>query len=236
VMQAWPEGTAHYWTLAIQIQFYIFWPLFIFLTPPRLLVGGLFFVITLAPFSRWVLSTYFPQIIHSQAITITAMDYLGMGSLLALAIERGVKVGNIHLRTTAWVSFAAYVLLYVLNDLNRPLEGFSYFQQTFLAVSFAGLISASLLGIGGLWGRLLEHPFLQTVGRLSYGLYLYHNVSPLLLGYILPWLWHPFFTGPWVSMRILAFALTSWGLAYLSWRYVETIGFSNLKRLIASGR
>ncbi len=231
VMEGWPAGTAHYWTLAIQVQFYIFWPLFIFWIPRRLLALAVCLVIALAPFSRWILYAYFPQIIHSQAITITAMDYLGVGSLLALAMEKGMVVGNIYLKSIAWISFACYILLYVFNYLNWPQEGFSYLQQTFLAISLAGLISSSLQGFKGLLGRVLDHSFLQVVGRLSYSLYLYHTVSPLLLGYIFPWLWNPFFAGPWLGIRILVFALTSWVLSYLSWRYVETIGVSKENRL-----
>jgi hypothetical protein len=34
-------------------------------------------------------------------------------------------------------------------------------------------------------------------------------------------LWHPFFHGPWALVRLLAFALTSWGLARLCWRHLE---------------
>ncbi|MFN6045616.1 MAG: hypothetical protein ACK49I_09120, partial [Verrucomicrobiota bacterium] len=105
-----------------------------------------------------------------------------------------------------------------LATKRRPLY---YLQQTLIAVAFAGLISSTLAGIGGGIGRLLEHPAIQHVGRLSFGLYLFHSAAPLLLGRTLPHLWHPFFHGPWVSVRILAFGLTSWGLAWLCWRYLE---------------
>ena len=78
-----------------------------------------------------------------------------------------------------------------------------------------------LAGIGGGIGRFLDHPVVQHVGRLSFGLYLFHSTAPLLLGWMTPQLWSPFFQGPWLSLRLLSFALTSWGLAWICCRYLE---------------
>jgi len=43
----------------------------------------------------------------------------------------------------------------------------------------------------------------------------------LFLGWIMPFLWPPFFTGPWVVQRLFAFAPTSSGLAFLCLQYLE---------------
>jgi peptidoglycan/LPS O-acetylase OafA/YrhL len=220
-LEKWPSGTAHYWTLALQIQFYLVWPLVIFLTPRRSLVGTMLLCVVAAPVSRAVLALWHPEIHHSEAITITALDYFGVGGLLALAIERGMKAGDKRLGLAAKIAFAGYVVLYVTHALDRPVPGFSHFQQTLVAVVFAGLISATLKGFGGAIGKTLDHPAAQHVGRLSFGLYLFHTPVPLFLGWVLPWLWFPFFSGPWLVVRILAYALTSWGIAWLCWRYLE---------------
>jgi peptidoglycan/LPS O-acetylase OafA/YrhL len=221
-MDGWPSGTAHYWTLAIQMQFYLFWPLLVFYTPRRFLTGAFLACVAIAPLSRMILDLEFPWIPHSQAITITALDYFGIGALLALALERGMSVGDARLKWASWLAFAGYAVLYFSAEMGQRIAGFCYIQQTLLSLAFAGLISFTLAGLGGWLGKVLEHPAAQQVGRLSFGLYLFHTPVPLFLGYVLPWLWLPFFSGPWLTVRLVAYGLTSWGLAELCWRFLET--------------
>lgn len=221
LMPDWPSGTAHYWTLAIQQQFYLLWPLVVFFAPRRTL--GLVFagIALLAPLGRWVMLHHFPQVEHPGAISTSALDYFGLGALLALALSRGMPAGDRRLGIPAWIASAAYVALYTLDECGRPVPGLRHFQQTLVALMFAGLISATLKGLRGPLGRVLEHPWSQHLGRLSYGLYLFHTAVPLAVGKVLPWLWLPVFDGPLLAVRLLVFALVSWGLAWLCWRYLE---------------
>ena len=219
-MAGWPSGTAHYWTLALQVQYYLFWPLVVFLSPRKLLGPVFLAFVVLAPLSRVILAQGFPEVHHSEAITATAMDYFGVGALLALALERGMQAGDKRLTRAAWLAFAGYAVSYSCNVMERPLAGFCYVQQTLVSVAFAGLISATLAGFSGVREKILDHPAVQHVGRLSFGLYLFHTPVPLFLGFVLPWLW--LLTGPWQVLRLAVFGLTSWGLAWLCWRYLET--------------
>lgn len=221
-MAGWPSGTAHYWTLALQVQFYLVWPLVVFNTPSRWLAGVFFGCVALAPLSRMVIDHWFPAIHHSEAITLTALDYFGAGSLLALALHRGMRVGDKRLKCAAWLAFCGYAVLYVFSEMGNPIAGFCYIQQTLVSLVFVGLISSTLKGFGGWLGKVLNDPAIQKIGELSYGLYLFHTPVPLFLGFVLPWLWQPFFSGPWIVLRLVAYALASWGLAHLCRRYLET--------------
>ncbi len=221
-MEGWPSGTAHYWTLAVQMQFYLLWPLVVFLIPGKWLGRVFLAFVAIAPVTRMIVARWFPEVHHSEALTLTAMDYFGVGALLALAMERGMAAGDKRLTRAAWIAFAGYAVLYISRETGRPVAGFCYLQQTLVSVAFAGLISSTLAGFGGVPGKVLEHPVVQHVGRLSFGLYLFHTPVPLLLGCVLPWLWGPFFIGPWQMIRLAVFGLTSWGLAYFCWRYLET--------------
>lgn len=220
-MEGWPSGTAHYWTLALQMQFYFFWPILVYLTPRRIL--GLVFglCVVMAPVSRWVIEVWFPEIQHSQAITTSALDYFGVGALLALAFESGVREGDRRLAVMGWLAFLGYVIIYGMREAGHPIVALGYVQQTILAVAMAGLISSTLGGFQGHRRRVLDHPAVQHVGRLSYGLYLFHTPVPLMLGWVLPQLWHPVFDGPLLPVRILVFTLASWGMAWLCWRWLE---------------
>jgi len=231
----WPSGTAHYWTLAIQMQFYFFWPLAVFFAPRRALVWVFAACVVLAPVARALLSRHFPAIYHTEAMGITALDYLGVGALLALALARGMKAGDLRLSRVAWLAWAGYLILYGSHQLGFPRGGFACLQQTLLALGFAGLISATLAGLHGLPGRVLNHPAVQHIGRLSYALYLFHATMPLLIGKVLPFLWAPVFDGPLLALRLAVFALASWGAAWLCWRWLEgpeRVRFPRLAALI----
>lgn len=220
-MTGWPSGTAHYWTLALQMQFYVFWPLLVFSMPRKSLAWGFAGCALLAPVSRWLIERWVPGIHHGEALTTAALDYFGVGALLALALDGGMKAGDRRVILAGWMAFAAYAVLYVLEETGRQVPGLWPLKQTLLAVAFAGLISTTLGGLGGVLGKVLDHPVAQHLGRLSYGLYLFHTPAPLLLGWLLPQLWLPVFCGPLLALRLLVFALTSWGLAWLCWRWLE---------------
>lgn len=220
-MPGWPSGTSHYWTLAIQMQFYLLWPLVVFLTPRRALGWVFGLAVLIAPASRWVIDLHYPQIHHSEAITSSAMDYFGVGALLALAFARGVKPGDRRLRGLSLAAFAGYAVLYMCNEFGKSVPIAGYFQQSLLAIAIAGLLSATLAGFPGLPGRMLDHPAVQHVARLSYGLYLLHTVVPLLIGLTIPWLWHPGWVQALLPLRLVVFALASWGLAWLCCRWLE---------------
>ncbi len=236
-MPGWPSGTAHYWTLALQMQFYFFWPLVVFLVPKRSMAWAFAICVAIAPLSRFVIDTQFLEIHHPGTITSSAMDYFGIGALLALALERGMKPGDKRLKTAGLLAFVGYVWVYAGNEFGWKVPGVGYIQQTLLSVAFAGLISSTLAGFQGWLGRALDHPAVQYIGRLSYGLYLFHTTVPLFLGRILPWLWYPVFDGPLLIVRLLAFALVSWGIAWLCWRWLEGPARWRVPRLAAlSGR
>ena len=220
-MAGWPSGTAHYWTLALQVQFYFCWPLLVFGVPRKSLGRVFVGCALLAPVSRLLIERWFPGIHHGEAITTAALDYFGVGALLALALDGGLKAGDRRVTMVAWIAFAGYVALYVMEETGRQVPGLWPIKQTLLSVAFAGLISATLGGLDGALGWLLDHPVVQHVGRLSYGLYLFHTPAPLLLGLLVPQLWLPVFSGPLIAVRLLVFALTSWGLAWACWRWLE---------------
>jgi peptidoglycan/LPS O-acetylase OafA/YrhL len=228
VSEAWPSGTAPLWTLAIQVQFYIVWPLLLLWLPVRMLPR--FFVVCLvaAPVFRWIFATHMPWVHHAEAIPLCALDYFGAGALLAWMAERSGAPDQRWARLATGIGWAAYLLIYVARECGMKLLVPGYLQQTFLAIGMAGLIGLTLIGFRGRMGRVLEHPALQHVGRISYGLYLFHSLVPLFLGFVFPFLWWN--AGPhdeWMTAaRIVVFAFASWGMAWACWRWLEGGGRS----------
>ena len=229
----WPSGTSHYWTLAIQSQFYLLWPLLVLFCPRRALAPLILAIILAAPLSRFLLATFLPDLPHPGAVTGCALDYLGTGALLALSIHRGLDPADLRLKRAALAAGVIYLVLYVLDESGRPLPVLRYFQQSFLSLALAGVIAASITGLPKWLAASLEHSATQHVARLSYSLYLLHTIIPIALGHLAPFLWKLPDHGPGLAVRLLAFALASWGAAWLSWRYIE-VPTEGLRRRITA--
>lgn len=222
VSPQWPAGTAPFWSLAMQVQFYLAWPFVVFLLPRRWLPWFFTACVITAPVLRWIIARDFPGVPHSQAITPTALDYFGAGALLAWLLEKEKQAPDFPVfRLATWLGFAGYAVIYTFQKTSGPLPSWGCVQQTFLSVGFAGLIARTLLGIGGGIGKLLDHPVIQHIGKLSYGLYLFHALAPMIAGRLVPFLWHAPLETALFLPRVAVFALISWGLAWLCWRWLE---------------
>lgn len=222
-LTGWPDFTAHFWSLAAQHQFYVLWPFVIWWVPERRLAGVMLGVVAIAPASRAFSPMLKDWFVMPDLLPSNACDYLGIGSLLALAVHRGLPFDFPGLRRAGWRCFIGYAILYGLNEAGLPVRGLQAFQQTLLSIACCGLIASASKGFGGWRGAILDHPAVQHLGKISYSLYLFHNLAPLLAGKILPWLWwNPWFGhGFGFALRISVFALLSWLLGWLCWRFIE---------------
>lgn len=222
-LNGWPDFTAHFWSLAAQHQFYVLWPFVIWWLPKRWLTGVMIGFVAIAPISRIFSPALKAWFAMPDLLPSFTCDYLGLGGLLALAVHRGMAFDHPGLRRAAWLSFLGYAILYGFNEADRTIPGLQVIQQTLLSIACCGVIAAASNGFPDWRGRLLDHPAIQHLGKISYSLYLFHNLSPLLAGKIAWWLW----SGPWFehgfgfAIRISVFALLAWLLGWLSWRYIE---------------
>lgn len=218
----WPAGTNHFWSLATQQQFYLIWPFVIWFLPRKLLVPAILLFAAMAPVSRIFQDDFLTWFAWPQMLTWSSFDYFGIGALFALAAHRGMSLESPGLRWLAWIGLAGYLGIFGSHLLGRDTFGMRPLQQTFLSVGLCGLIAAASVGFGGRLGSLLEHPVLQRIGLVSYGVYLFHNIAPLLAGKILPFLWHAPFDGDLGGLvRVAVYAALTWGLTLASWRWIE---------------
>ncbi len=155
-------------------------------------------------------------------LTWASLDYFGIGGLFALAVHRGMSLESPGLRWISILGFAAYVAVFGAHEAGWPTFGLRPLQQTFLSVALCGFIAAGTVGFCGPAGRWLEHRVLQRIGQVSYGIYLFHNLAPMVSGKLLPFLWHPFFkSGPAALVPVAVFAAVTWALTLASWRWIE---------------
>lgn len=166
------DHTGHYWSLATEEQYYLFWPFLLRLLPSRWRVpvaAGLFLLApaarALAPWlGTWAVELQWWRIFRGNAIIL--------GSLLALWLHRR----PVKLRWPGW-TFGAGALLFTAAVV-LPAEGMARWRLVLYAALMAGLALMLRALVTGQCGRLqqvLEARPLVYVGHLSYSLYLWQQ-------------------------------------------------------------
>ncbi len=218
----WPFGTNHFWSLAVQQQFYLLWPFVIWFLPRRWLVLVLLGFTALAPQSRVFHGFFQGWVAWPELLTWSSFDYFGIGALFALAVHRGMSLESPGLRWLAGIGLAGYLGIFGAHALGWPTFGLRAVQQTLLSIAWCGFIAMAQVGFTGRPQRILEHPGIQRIGQLSYGLYLFHNLAPLVTGKLFWFLWNGSFEkGAGALLILLLNAAIAWGLTLASWRWIE---------------
>jgi peptidoglycan/LPS O-acetylase OafA/YrhL len=173
----------HAWTLAVEEQFYILWPLCVFCLSRRALTVTCIAVIALANVSRIFFSLATHNAYLVEATLPCVMDSLALGAFIAILARSGkTPEGLARTGRTAAATFGILTLALVLchgyrtyGSPNTYLLGSlsNLCLYTLLSACFAGVILTGVFGAGPT-SRLLSLPFLRHIGRMSYGIYLYH--------------------------------------------------------------
>jgi peptidoglycan/LPS O-acetylase OafA/YrhL len=218
----WPAGTNHFWSLATQQQFYLIWPFVIWFLPRRWLLPAILVFSAIGPAARMFHDTMQAWFAWPQLLTWATFDYFGIGGLFALAVHRGMSLESVGLRWLSGFALVGYLIVFQAHAMGWPTYGVRPFQQTLLSIALCGCIAVGSVGFPGIAGRFLEHPALQRIGQISYGIYLFHNLAPLVTGKICWFMWNGSFeTGIGALLRICIFALVTWALALASWYWIE---------------
>jgi len=177
-----PSPLRHLWSLAIEEQFYLVWPLIVFGVlkwrrgSTRALLGT---VLALGTASVLLMSLlYHPGSDPSRVYygTDTRAQSLLVGAGLAIVLFRHGAIRNLYARATVNIAALAGAAYTVWAWANMSSSTDELYQGGFLVGAFAvSVVIASVVQPErGLLRRVLSlHP-IRWVGQISYGLYLWH--------------------------------------------------------------
>ncbi len=174
-------NTLHLWSLSVEEQFYIFWPLVVHMASPRGLVRICLAAIALAFGFRLVATGWNSWAAY--VLTPARMDALAMGGCLAVLARDG-RASALIRRSWGWLGALSLGGVMVIVALLR-----GYHEDDTLVLTVGYLLNAVVFGslLAGILDRpnqALFRPFhwrwLQWVGRVSYGAYVYHLLLLLL--------------------------------------------------------
>jgi peptidoglycan/LPS O-acetylase OafA/YrhL len=221
----WGESTAHFWSLAVEEQFYIIWPVLIVFTPQRHLFKLIIALIASGPLFRSAVLFSEMNSIAIETFIFSSADSLGMGALLAYASHRPILKAKL-VSLGQWL-VPVVVIWYFMggNNFNHLIDWIVI--DTIRALAFVWLIDRAGQGFGGLVGRVLELKPLVYLGKISYGVYVYHLFMPMVLGSVLSYLRMPLPKSEAYQFFLLVFATLV--VAVPSWHLFEK-PINNLKK------
>ena len=170
--QGWGDGIGHFWTIAVELQFYLLWPWVLAATGRRLRPLLLLAVASCLFRLLWALWVR-PGMVH--LLLPANLDLFALGAVLRLAhgqpwLAQLVRGRGVLL---AWVGWAGLRLL----AGSGIWAGFS--QDVCLALADFLTIGWLLRGSAAVRRLGFLHPAMAWVGQRSYSIYLYH--LPLLV-------------------------------------------------------
>ncbi|CTQ55902.1 O-acetyltransferase OatA [Roseibium album] len=196
----------HTWSLSVEEQFYILFPLALMLFW-RFGRNRIFWLLVLGSLASLLLTEYGWRY-HTGAnfylLPTRAWELLA-GSLCALALAKRQFQPNSAL---AFVGLGMVLCSFYLFDSETPFPSF----WTILPVAGTVLIIL-FASSGALVGKVLGAAPMVAIGLISYSLYLWHQ--PMLAFTRIRMMNEP------PELVLLGVALVSLAVAYLSWRYVE---------------
>jgi peptidoglycan/LPS O-acetylase OafA/YrhL len=218
VRQDWQGSLSHFWTLAVEEQFYLFWPLLILLVPRDRLPFWLVVFVTLAPLYKLIGLLYFPEVKLWNVGTPGSFDSLALGALLAYFRRYPTALFE-RLQRSRGAIFMVGVAGFCIIEYTELLPAmFSAVKLTVLSLAFCVLIHGAAAGFTGNLGKLLNMPTLQYVGKISYGLYIFHNFAAIPTAFVLAQLG---IAQPFTGLPVLLNAFFTGILAALSWHCFE---------------
>lgn len=225
----------HLWSLSVEEQFYIFWPLILFLAPKKNLKRLLLAAVMIGPLFRLGITALFHFGLDSMfysnmgvviyVLPFSQIDAFVLGAMitqfefpkarlqffLLLAFLPIVGLATQYYSTGSLDMYSALGFLFPLSKDLKQVWGYFYLNYLFALLIYLVVKEKMFL-------RLFETKVMRYLGKISYGLYVYH------------------YAVIWFVMRIrdlgiqeplakpLTFIISAilvYGIASLSYKYIE---------------
>jgi peptidoglycan/LPS O-acetylase OafA/YrhL len=179
-----PASVAHpLWSISMEEQFYLCWPPLVKKLSTRGIVLSAALMLMISNVTRLLLYIFVDP--RNQSVwfnTITHLDPIALGILLALLLRtKRIGLTGFGRPLVFGISLVALLAVSQYGELNwnlHSLSGLGLFGYPVMALSCFGIVAATV----GLSSRLTQNSALIYLGKISYGLYVYHVLGLWITG------------------------------------------------------
>jgi peptidoglycan/LPS O-acetylase OafA/YrhL len=211
----------HLWTLSMQEQFYLIWPLFIIFAPSKHVTKITLTFFILAPLFRGFLSTFDLDYLSIRNLTISQMDSMCGGALVALfqsyPTSRISRIWKKHTHAWLFAGILVWVLAAKVQINNTFNISFALFGASIICMFIIDFI------VNDKFPKLTafcNYRPLRFIGKISYGIYLFQFLSIFPLYKLMTLIGNP----EWINQPVVfAFIWTiiTILIATVSWYFFE---------------
>lgn len=169
----------HLWSLAVEEQFYLVWPFIILATPLHKLKACIVSLLVLSAVFiglNFDVSNYH----HLYLNTISCSISLLTGALLANLKRENAEKLTLSLPKAFWVVLPiAFLLFLICFGVKKGMvgNGFLFFLRPLVCVlAFYLIAKVTLQPFKGITSKILQNKAVMYIGRISYGIYIYHMI------------------------------------------------------------
>jgi peptidoglycan/LPS O-acetylase OafA/YrhL len=222
----WPGAVSHLWSLSVEEQFYLLWPLIVLSTPRARLATVMVAAMLVAPVFRIV--TFVAtggDGFWAWLMMPSLLDKLALGGLLALSWRADPAVQPFRHRMIGY-ALPVGLVSFALGIAGERAGGLWDVQSVFTRDAGYALVNLWLVdraakGFTGAAGQVLTWRPMVAVGGVSYGGYLWHNFVAPLVDHLDELVGRPYTIADDGLVRFLWVLVLTILAAGLSWQLVE---------------
>ncbi len=165
------------WSVAIEEQFYLFWPLIFAFSPRRYWVHAILLTIICSLAFR-ILNHNDTTLLYFHSFSV--MIDLGIGALFAYAVKTNNRIKHFFENSSGKTHLLFVSLSFCLLFWGKDLFAFEYgnaIMRLFVSISFALVICAQAVTKKNSLLNFKNISFARRLGKYTYGIYLLHPVA-----------------------------------------------------------
>lgn len=221
----------HFWSLAIEEQFYLIWPLLIFFASKHKAVLRLCIIfIGIALVSR-LLFVYYDK--PAYFFTFSRMDTLALGAIAAYLLRQYGTLQHFN-QTALYSGVFSLIAILVVAFTQQGFDGHNHIVLIYgllpLAIFFTCILILTITSnTSNFLRKVFQNTLLRQIGTISYGIYIFH--WPIIV--LIQDHWN-ISSNFWISQIsfVIVITILSFLIAWLSYHLFE-IRFLQLKDKLA---